>query len=60
MAKGFDVLNVKSAVKARSQMDLSRTHLTTAQFGEIIPVFHEETIPGDEFKVDGHYISRIA
>lgn len=47
--KGFDVLKLKSAVKSRNKFDLSRTHLTTADFGEIIPLYNEELIPGDEF-----------
>ena len=42
--KGFDVLKVKSAVKTHNKFDLSRTHLTTAEFGQIIPLFVEETV----------------
>lgn len=58
--KGFDVLHVKSAVKARNKFDLSRTHLTTMDFGQIIPLLAEETVPGDEFKVNGDFFSRLA
>ena len=58
--KGFDVLKVKSAVKSRNKMDLSRTHLTTTNFGEILPMFVEETVPGDEFNVSANYFSRMA
>lgn len=60
MAKGFDILNVKSAVKSRNKFDLSRTHLTTMNFGEIVPLFVEETVPGDDIKVVGNYFSRMA
>lgn len=60
MAKGFDVLHVKSAVKSRNKFDLSRSHLTTMDFGEIVPLFVEETIPGDEITVNGNYFSRMA
>ena len=60
MAKGFDILHVKSAVKARNKFDLSRTHLTTMDFGEIVPLFVEETVPGDDIKVTGNYFSRMA
>ena len=60
MAKGFDVLHIKSAVKAHNKFDLSRTHLTTMDFGEILPLFVEETVPGDEISVKGNYFSRLA
>lgn len=60
MAKGFDILHVKSAVKSRNKFDLSRTHLTTMDFGEIVPLFVEETVPGDNISVTGNYFSRMA
>lgn len=41
-------------------MDLSRVHLTTAQFGQVLPLFCEETIPGDKFNVSADYFSRMA
>lgn len=58
--KGFDVLKVKSAVKNHNKFDLSRTHLTTMDFGEIVPMFVEETVPGDKFNVSANYFSRMA
>lgn len=58
--KGFDVLKVKSAVKARNKFDLSRTHLTTMDFGQIVPLFAEELVPGDQFKVKADFFSRLA
>lgn len=58
--KGFDVLHVKSAVKQHNKFDLSRTHLTTMDFGQIVPLFVEETVPGDKFNVSGEYFSRMA
>ena len=60
MARGFDKLFVKSAVKARNKFDLSRTHLTTLDFGQVVPLFCEETIPGDKFNIDATYFSRMA
>lgn len=60
MSKGFDVLHVNSAVKSRNRMDLSRSHLTTAEFGQIIPLFCEETVPGDKFAIRADYFSRLA
>ena len=60
MAKGFDTLNIKSAVKARNRFDLSRTHLTTMNIGQIVPLFSEETIAGDDIKVNSSIFSRMA
>lgn len=58
--KGFDVLKVKSAVKSRNKFDLSFSHLTTMDFGEIVPLFARELVPSDEFTVRGDYFSRMA
>ncbi len=58
--KGFDVLKVKSAVKNHNKFDLSRAHLTTMDFGQIVPLFVEETVPGDKFSVSAEYFSRMA
>ena len=58
--KGFDVLKIKSAVKTHNKFDLSKSHLTTMDFGEIVPLYVEETIPGDKFSIDGEYFSRMA
>ena len=58
--KGFDVLKVKSAVKDHNKFDLSRTHLTTMNFGEIVPLMAEETVPGDKFSVNADFFSRLA
>lgn len=58
--KGFDVLHVKSAVKGHNKFDLSRSHLTTLNFGEILPLLSEETIPGDKFNLSASYFSRMA
>ena len=60
MAKGFDTLHIKSAIKNRNKFDLSRTHLTTMNFGQIVPLFVEETVPGDKFNVSASYFSRMA
>lgn len=60
MAKGFDVIHAKSAVKGHSKMDLSQSHLTTLDFGQIVPLLSEELIPGDKFNVKGNFFSRMA
>lgn len=58
--KGFDVLHIKSAVKAHNKFDLSFSHLTTMDFGQIVPLFARETIPGDKFGINASYFSRMA
>ena len=60
MAKGFNTLRVKSGVKSRSDLDLSFTHLTTMDFGQIQPLMARETIPGDDFTVRPSFFSRMA
>lgn len=42
----------------RSTFDLSRRNLFTAKVGELLPVFCEEVIPGDDFKVNMQHFSR--
>lgn len=59
--KGFDVLNVKSAVKSRSNLDLSNYHATTLEIGQIVPLWFKETIPGgDDFDVNPVIFARLA
>lgn len=60
MAKGFDTLHIKSAVKSHNKFDLSHSHLTTMNFGEIVPLFAEEVVAGDKFNVSADYFSRMA
>lgn len=60
MANQFSTLHVKSAVKSHNKFDLSQTHLTTLNFGQIVPLLAEETIAGDKFNVNGKYFSRMA
>lgn len=58
--KGFDFLKIKSAVQSRNKIDLSFSHLTTMQIGEILPLGVVDCIPGDEHKVDYRIFSRLA
>lgn len=60
MAKGFDTLRVKSAVKSRSKINLDFTHLTTMDFGQIVPLMAREMVPSDDFSVSADYFSRMA
>lgn len=59
--KGFDVLHLKSAVKDRNRFpELSRTHETSMDIGQIGVLFNEELIPSDEFPVKGHFFARVS
>lgn len=60
MAKGFSNLHIKSAVRTHSKMNLDRSHLTTMEIGQIVPLFVEESMPGDKFNVSGKFFSRLA
>lgn len=42
----------------RSTFDLSRRNLFTSKIGELLPVFCEEVIPGDDFRVNMQHFSR--
>jgi hypothetical protein len=42
----------------RSTFDLSRRNLFTSKIGELLPVFCEEVVPGDDFKVNMQHFSR--
>lgn len=58
--KGFDTLKIKAAKKDNKGMDLSSTHLTTMDFGQIVPLYCSELIPGDKFNIKANYFSRLA
>lgn len=61
MANPFKQLHIKSAVKGSSKFDLSSHHLTTLDFGQIVPIFvQHEVMPGDSFNVKQNLFSRIA
>lgn len=60
MSKGFDKIFAKPAVQSHSKLSLDRTHLTTLDVGQIMPLFFEETIPGDSYNVNGSFFARMA
>ena len=60
MAKGFDRLHTKSAVKSHNKFNLDGTHLTTMDFGQIVPLYSKELIAGDKFSVQANFFSRMA
>ena len=43
-----------------SKFDLSYENRLTAKFGELIPFFHQEVLPGDAFKVGQKHLIRMA
>lgn len=54
------MLHLADAVKSSNKFDLSRSHQTTLNFGQIVPIFHEELVPGDKFNVHPSVFSRCA
>lgn len=59
--KGFDVLHLKSAVKDMNRFpELSRTHETSMDIGQISIMFNEELVPKDELPVKGKFFARTA
>ena len=58
--KGFDTLHVKSAVKARNRIPLSNSHVTTADFGQLLVLKNFETIAGGEYPLSAEYFCRTA
>ncbi|QCS36081.1 major capsid protein [Capybara microvirus Cap1_SP_119] len=45
------VLSFKSGVKTHNRFDISRDMLTTLNFGQVVPLFFEECVPGDYLNV---------
>lgn len=50
---------VPSMRHQRSSFDRSFSHKTTFNFGEVVPIFCEEVLPGDTFSVDTSKIVRL-
>jgi len=44
----------------RSTFDRSCSHKTTFDFGDLVPIFVEETIPGDTFSIETTLMGRLA
>lgn len=57
---GFDVLHVKSAIQARNKIKLHNTHLTTGDFGQVLCLKCQETIPGGDYPLDATFFCRTA
>lgn len=58
--KGFDILHLKSATKAHNKFDLSCSHLTTMDMGQIVPLYSTELVPGDQFDIKASFFSRLS
>lgn len=55
-------LKISSAVQQngdRSDINLDRTYLGTAKIGQILPILHQECVPGDHFRVSSHAFFRF-
>lgn len=51
MAKVMDLAKLRNKV-SRNGFDLSRKNAFTAKVGELLPVFTQEVIPGDKFRIN--------
>lgn len=54
----FDTIAVHRV--PRSKFDLSRSHKLSCNMGDLIPVFLEEVVPGDSFRVKTELMVRLA
>lgn len=61
MAYKEKIIKAKSAVKSRSNLDLSHHHLTTMDFGQLIPIdVYHEVLPGDSYRIGQSVFARVA
>lgn len=45
--------------RSRSRFDLSHSHLTSFNVGQLIPILVQEVYPGDSFKIRTDYVARV-
>lgn len=60
MAKGFDNLHIKSAVRGRSNVKFDKLLLTTMNIGEIVPSHIMELVPSDKINIHHDTFARLA
>lgn len=60
MRNKFSFNNVPVIRRGRSRFDLSAKVLTSANVGDLIPFYVQETYPGDTFRIDSACVSRLA
>lgn len=46
--------------KQRSKFQMSYNHKTTMNFGELVPIFHKEMLPGDTFVAEQGLLARMS
>lgn len=51
--------NVRSISPGRSAFDLSYAKLFTCEMGELIPIMHDEMVPGDRFEISSEVVVRM-
>lgn len=51
--------SVPTIYHARSKFDLSYSHKTTFNEGELVPLYVQEIAPGDSFKCDANVVARV-
>lgn len=56
----LDKQNVNVAVSNRAKLDLSSTHITTASFMTLQPVYYRHSIPGEHITGKANVLSRLA
>lgn len=59
MRNKFSFNNVPVLRRGRSRFDLSAKVLTSANVGDLIPFYVQETYPGDTFRIDSACVSRL-
>lgn len=56
----FSKTKVASAAVNHSKIDVSSTHITTANFMQLQPVYYRHMLPGEHIKGQGNVLSRLA
>lgn len=51
--------NVPHITQARNAFSISERHLTTAQFDNLIPIYHKFTYPGDTISIEQKVMARL-
>lgn len=51
--------SVPSVYHSRSRFDLSYSHKTTCNVGDLVPLYCQEIYPGDSFKCDASLVTRV-
>ncbi len=60
MASFSNSLNIAPGASVSSRVRLDQSHLTTMDFGQIVPLYNISTLPRDKFDIDFNVFSRVA